>query len=59
MKNQNIAGMNINFLTTLRILGFYIAGQLKKPGRQCEGKEFFSDSRRRYCEFGFSVQLQK
>ena len=51
--------MNISFLKTHRDSRILQSRTAKKPGRECEGKEFESDSRRVYCEFGFSVQSLK
>ena len=46
------------FLKLIEILGIYTAGQLKNLPDN-ESKEFLSNSRRNYCEIGFSLQLQK
>ena len=62
MKNQNIVAMNISFLKTHQDSRILLSRTAEKPDNynfkfQFQGKEFLSDSRRNYCEFGFSVQL--
>ena len=59
MKIQSIVAINISFLKTHRDSRILHSRTAKKTWQIMWRKRIFSDSRRNYCEFGFSVQLQK